>query len=165
MAIFEIIGFLHFIFAFFISMYGIIFKKNWFDIVFMYYSVLVILSWTFYNGECVLTYYIKKMENPNYIAGSQSTDLTDMYLLVGTKQSTKIIASIGLLLNAISLYIVFNRNGFSNIMSALIASIHLLYITVIRLASISNQYFLIFQQMVKIFFIFILILLLSRFLP
>jgi len=154
---FKIIGFLHLVLTLFLSIYGLVIKKNWFDWLYMYYSIIVTLSWTFYNGECLLTYYIKKNKNVNYIAGSNSTDLTDMYLLVGTKQSTHILMIIGLLLDTISLYIVFNRNGYSKFMSALIAGIHLIYVISLRVVSIYNKYFLFFQQLVKLFFIFILI--------
>jgi len=155
--IFSIIGFLHLLLTLFLSIYGLVIKKNWFDWLYMYYSIIVTLSWTFYNGECLLTYYIKKNKNVNYIAGSNSTDLTDMYLLIGTKQSTQIIMIVGLLLDTISLYIVFNRNGYSKFMSALIAGIHLIYVISLRVVSIYNKYFLFFQQLVKLFFIFILI--------
>ena len=65
----------------------------------------------FFDGECFLTYIIKKMENPNYIAGSESTDLTDMNSQFD-KKSFRAFLDIFVVLNIISIFLVNRRNGY-----------------------------------------------------
>ena len=159
----KIIGILHLLFAIFISFYGFIFKKNWFDMIFIYYTLLVLISWTYFNGECCLTYYIKKNQNQNYIAGTESTDMKDMYLLFGSKEIAYVFVSITIIANITSEYIVLKRNGAANYICVILPFMHLLYTLLLRIYSYNlhtNKIFLFLQEIFKLFFIFLFLFML-----
>jgi len=156
----KVIGLLHAFFAIFISFYGLIFKKNWFDYIYIFYTIIVLISWTFYNGECVLTYLIKKNKDRNYIAGAESTDLKDMYLAFGSKEIVYLIITISLFINTISLYLVLKRNNFPYFIYYLLPLFQLLYTISLRIEHKNlhkNKLFLISQEIFKYYFIINLI--------
>lgn len=107
----NIIGISHLIFAILVSMYGLVMNKNWFDKFYIYYNYLVFISWTLFDGECFVTYVIKKLENPNYVAGSDSTDLTDMNMNFDKKNFRNFL-DIFVTLNIISIFLVNRRNNY-----------------------------------------------------
>ena len=158
----KIIGIFHLFFAIFMSLYGILFKKSFFDYFYIFYTILLLISWTMYNGECLLTYYIKKHLNNNYICGQDSTDLKDMYLLTGSKTLTYIFVFFTIFLNTLSEYIVLKRNNYPNYIYYGIPISHLIYNLMLRFF-INNLYknklFLILKNIFKFYFIIMLILL------
>lgn len=158
--LFKIIGVLHIIFATLISFYGFIFKKSWFDYVFIFYNIIIVLSWTFYNGECLITYYIKKYYDNNYISGKDPTDLKDMYLLFGNKYYTFLIVSSTILINVLSEYIVLKRNGYSSFEYIGIPLSHLMYTIALRTFKklYENNLFLYIQNFFKLLFTIFLLL-------
>jgi hypothetical protein len=107
----NIIGMGHLLFAILISIYAFVIEKNWFDKYYIIYNYLVFISWTFFDGECFLTYLIKKWEDPNYVAGSDSTDLTDMNSQFD-KKSFRAFLDIFVVLNILSLFLVNRRNNY-----------------------------------------------------
>ena len=107
----NIIGIVHIAFSILFSVYAFVFKKNWFDKYYLILSYLVFISWTFFDGECLVTYVVKKMENPDYVAGSESTDLTDMELHFDKKSFRAFLNILGVL-NIISIILVNRRNGY-----------------------------------------------------
>jgi hypothetical protein len=107
----KVVGIGHLFFSILISIYAFVFRKNWFDKYYIIYNYLVYISWTFFDGECPLTYLIKKIEDPNYIAGSESTDLADMNLHFD-KKSFRAFLDIFVVLNILSIFLVNRRNGY-----------------------------------------------------
>ena len=106
-----LLGIAHFLFALFIGFYGIVTKKNKFDIFYIYGILLLVISWTFYDGECPITYYVKKSKNKNYIAGEDSNDLDEIFSsFASIKNIVKQIIFISNFLLVISLYLVLSRN-------------------------------------------------------
>jgi hypothetical protein len=154
----KIIGFFHFLISIFNAVYGFIFKKNRFDYVYIIYSIIVFLSWTFFNGECIITYIIKKHNDKNYKIGDNSTDLKNMYLLVGSKNNIYIIISLLILFNVISLFIVLKRNNFPKIIYISYPIIKLLYTFLLRIClNISeNTLFQTIQYIIRIILIIFL---------
>jgi 4-hydroxybenzoate polyprenyltransferase len=156
----KIIGIIHFLFAMLVAFYGIIFKKNMFDFIYILYIFLVLISWTFYNGECVLTYVIKKIKDKNYIAGTESTDMHDMYLLFGSREIINLLLIIGTILGSISFYIVLKRNDYPNYIYYILPLLLLLYTSLLRINNkdiYKNKYFLVFQEIIKYYVIINLI--------
>jgi hypothetical protein len=152
----KTIGVLHILYAIFMSCYGLIFKKNSFDYIYIILTVFTVITWTFYNGECVLTYLIKKNKDKNYIAGTESTDITDMYLLFGSKEIVYFIVTISLFIYMISLYLVLKRNNFPYFIYYPLPLFQLLYAISLRIEHKNlhkNKLFLISQNFFKIYFI------------
>jgi uncharacterized membrane-anchored protein len=164
---YKIIGIIHLLFAFTFSFYGILIKKNWFDNIFILYTIIIITSWTFYNGECPISYYIKKNRDKNYIAGKESVDLEDMKLIIGSKSVIILITSIIVLLNSTSLYLVMKRNKFPKITYILSPLCYVIYCFLLRYYYNNlhiNKTFLFVQEIVKIIMLFILFFVISTFL-
>ena len=156
----KLVGVLHVFFSLFISFYGLMIKKNWFDYIYIFYTIIVSISWTFYNGECILTYLIKKNNDKNYIAGTESTDLKDMYLVFGSKEIVYFIITILLFISAISLYLVLKRNNYPYFIYYLFPIFLLLYTLSLRIQPkklYKNTRFLISQHFFKFYFIINLI--------
>jgi hypothetical protein len=137
--LFIILGVVHFFFAVIMGIYGFIFRKNNFDLFYLFYNLIVAMSWSFYNGECILTYWIKKYRDPEYTAGVNPTDLADMYLLLGSKELVYLIMSLGIVSSPISFYIVFKRNHFPFYIYFPYCISFLLYNFLLRFISLKKQ--------------------------
>ena len=154
------LGISHFLFAYFISLYGIFTKKNSFDFFYIFGIILLVTSWTFYDGECIITYYIKKSKNNNYIAGEDSNDLDDIFSSFNqTKNIAKQIIFFSNFLLVISLYLVLNRNNYPWYIKNVIPLFTFIYLMSCRYIkqSYKSKIFLGFQFIVKIYFIFVLL--------
>lgn len=151
----EIIAVLHGLFALFINIYGFVTKKNRLDYYYLLYIYAVAVSWTFYNGDCLITYYYNKQINPSYQAGD-FTEMSDLHLLFGKnyvpflKKHHIIIVSLMTLVTILSMYRVFIRQGFSVLATCILLAIFILYYI-----SIMNK-----MNLHSIFFILLLVCLL-----
>jgi hypothetical protein len=61
---------LHILNDVFLASYVFLFPKK-FDLYFMIYSVLIKIHWLFLQDECILSVIEKKLENKNYVIGSE----------------------------------------------------------------------------------------------
>ncbi len=147
----------HLFFMFFMTFYPFIFKKSIYDYAYIAFSYFILLHWMFLNGECAITYYFKKLENPNYIAGS---DLYKDELKSVFKDHVKLIQLFLIIHNLIlmlNLFIVSKRN---HIHSFFVISFLLLFeVYFYGLYFFKDHYrnpsFLLFQEILKYLTIFI----------
>lgn len=65
----SVIIFIHLCIVFFLSTYYFFFKKKTYDYIYLFLNYIMLLQWTCLNGECLVTYVFKVIENNNYIAG------------------------------------------------------------------------------------------------
>ncbi len=158
----EVIGILHLSFAIFASFYAFLFKKSWIDYLFILYVLITILSWTFYNGECLITYQFKKKEDPNYIAGQNSNDMKDMYMLMPNPLLANAILLIKFFFHLLSEFIVLSRNKFPTLICYLLPAIHLSYSSSLYVFNYQDNLFLVYQEICKILLILILLYSLKR---
>jgi hypothetical protein len=160
----KIFGFTHLCIFMFLASYGLIFNKNKFDYVYLFCMILTILSWTCYNGECPVSYYIKKQKNQNYISGQNSNDLNDIYSIFGDKYKNYVYTflQIFILLLSISLYLVFKRNNFTNYIFYGLPFFNLVYILLLQIYSLNgvnnNKTFLFLQEIYKLYIMVVIIL-------
>ena len=96
-------GFLHLQGMIFLSIYGF-FKKfsNQLDKLYLIIFIIIPLSWVFFKNECIISYYIKKYNNPEYILGSQPNNIDDITELFPNKLSYEIFFHINHILRIIS---------------------------------------------------------------
>lgn len=106
-------GILHFILSILLYSYGLIVRQrtSW-DSLFLLITYVLVLHWTFYNGECVVSYLAKKKEDPEYVAGSDVFDLKDMSDTGISPETIRIIMNILLLLWFYSTFVVLKRNRY-----------------------------------------------------
>lgn len=158
----KYVGLFHLFSSVFTSLYGILFKKSWLDYLYVFYTLIILISWTFFNGECALSYYIKKKANKNYIAGEESTDIKDMYLLLGSKNIAYFGVTFFTFVNVVSTYIVLKRNNYPSYIYYSFPLLSLLYTISLRVSPINlheNKTFLFTQEIFKAYFILILLIL------
>ena len=74
----KIIGIYHICHSFFLSIYPFNCQD---DIAFVNYYTMILLSYTYLNAECPISYIYKKMKDPSYIAGTTLTSFDDMYAI------------------------------------------------------------------------------------
>lgn len=74
-----LIGIFHFIHAPLLIVYPLVFSSSDWDFAYIQYFFLIMYVYTFYNGECPISFYYKKRANPYYVAGSRITDYREMY--------------------------------------------------------------------------------------
>jgi hypothetical protein len=160
----EIVGFLHLSFAIVASFYAFLFKKSWIDYLFIFYILITMLSWTFYNGECLITYQFKKKEDPNYIAGENSNDMKDMYIIIPNTSLANTIVVVKFFFHLLSEFIVLSRNKFPTIICYLLPAIHFSYSSSLYVFEdvYQNNTFLVFQEVCKILILLILFYSLKR---
>lgn len=109
----NLLPLLHLCLPFIQAGYCFLFKKNKFDIPYIWFNYLIILHWTFLNGECILGYYHKKSENPNYIAGE---DCLKNDFHIEYKEYSFYMYLLSFLFNffiMINTYIILKRNNYS----------------------------------------------------
>lgn len=127
-------GIIHWLFSVFMAFYAFFFStKNPFDYVYLYIMMLVILSWTIHNGECVVSYWIKREEDPKYEAGQATNEAGDMVLAKDYQEIINIVLFIGQFITCIGLYIVFTRNHVSKFISIPTVLTYIIYKMVTRL--------------------------------
>ena len=113
----DIMPVLHLLLTVYIVMYGFVSRKNSFDFLYLFIVYGCPLSWTFYDGECPLTYYHKKGIDPSY-KGRDTKISDDMTTIFGKEGESfinkhyKIIYFVVFITNSISIYLVARRQKF-----------------------------------------------------
>ena len=141
------------------SSYGLIFNKSWVDDVFILYFVLLVLSWTLFKGECVISYMYNLYKNPNYKAGEDST-ASDILEIFGNNETIYLIYSISLtILTVTSTSILLLRNGYSKYILYSSILLFLLYIAMLKMiqSPSSSSVFFIVNEVVRYSFLLILL--------
>ena len=64
----KIIGLIHIILSFILSLY-FIWRKDEYDIYFILYFCIINISWVFMKNECIISYMAKKLHNNDYKLG------------------------------------------------------------------------------------------------
>jgi hypothetical protein len=142
---------LHLILATTLSGYAFILKKNNFDFIYLFCTYLILIHWTFLNGECAISYYFKKQKDKNYVAGK---DLHKDEYSILLKDYVNIIkfflVAINILL-VISVYITFKRNNIPSYISITFLSIFEIYFYGLYFFSnhYKNENFFIFQNVIR----------------
>jgi hypothetical protein len=151
----KIIGGIHLATGCFFSIYGLLFKKNSFDMLYVFFTLLIILSWTCFNGGCILSEFIKKKNINNNDAVSY--ELYDIIEFVGSPIIVYIVIIVFGILNAISIIIILKRNDFSKYIYYALPFLHILYIFLVRLKNLlfNNELFLTLQEGFKFAFVII----------
>jgi len=66
----EAILILHFFLICYMCLYAFVCKRTRWDYFYLLFVYCIVFQRTFYNGECSLSYYYKKTDDPDYVAGT-----------------------------------------------------------------------------------------------
>lgn len=81
----KIIGLIHIILSFILSLY-FIWRKDEYDIYFILYFCIINISWVFMKNECIISYMAKKLHNNDYKLGD-TLDIEDYDSVIGPEIS------------------------------------------------------------------------------
>lgn len=102
-------GILHLIGLISISLYGLVINNYILDKLYIYIFLFIPLSWILCKDECLISYFIKKINNPKYILGSEPFNTNDITNLFYNKKVYYIFFHINHSIRMYSFYIVVNR--------------------------------------------------------
>jgi hypothetical protein len=125
--------------------------------------MLIFLSWTFFEGECCISYYEKKKKNKDYIAGSNNQNVDDMFLWLGPEYEDifYVLVRVFSIISYISIYLVLKRNDYPNYIIYPYILMYLLYYIYLRIPNISSFY----QNFFKVYLIGVIIYTLGTLVP
>ena len=128
--IISLIVLIHLLIRFFTIFYVFYTKNNKYDYIYLKYLYFLILHWTFFNGECILTIFYNKIVNNDY---ENEIDEIDFIFIFGKYKKYLIIFFH--ILMTINIYMVCKRN---NIKDYIIFLFILLFLS----CSFSKYYFI-----------------------
>lgn len=142
---------LHILLVIFLATYVFLFKKSNFDYAYLIIIYLILLHWTFFNGECVLTYLYKKLKDPDYSPGFDPND-NEVKMLFNLSETSMLWISLidGILvMSNIILISIRNRIWSSIYLSFILLFLTFLYATKTFTNHHSDKEFLFFQEKMK----------------
>ena len=93
------------------NIYGIVIPKTFgHDPAYMILFLSVPLSWLACKNECIISYLVKKHENPQYRMGSIPEDSNDLICLFPNPQSYRIFFNVNYGLRMISVFLINHRS-------------------------------------------------------
>ena len=116
------IGWIHIICYFTKNTYGIyssfiyihtkqIHIRNQLDAAYLALFIGLLISWIFFLDECLISYFVKKINNPKYKLGDDSDNMEDMIILFENKDKYKQFENTMTICYFVSLYIVAYRSS------------------------------------------------------
>lgn len=92
------------------NLYGIIFQKHiLLDNLYFMSLIMIPLSWILCKDECIVSYLVKKYENPHYVLGSEPANINDIEELFPDRPTYNMFCHINHGLRMVSLILVNNR--------------------------------------------------------
>lgn len=147
----NVIVYVHILGMLFFSIYAFVFRKSAFDYLYLATFYLVLLQWTFLNGECVLSIASKHVNNPDYVPG-EDIHRDDIITLYPDHETSIRLAYV--LKNAIFLlnyYLVCVRNHIPFYIYSLYLILYVMYSCSLFLfeSHYENESFLRFQKVIQ----------------
>jgi hypothetical protein len=150
----DIFGLMHLVLTCFTALYGIFFKKSTLDKLYIYYILVVNISWTFYNGECLLSLLHKELNNVK----KDSSKSIDIMLWFDSDKHYEIFIWANSILIMFSVIRVFYRNNIPPLMIFIFLFMNLTYLLLTRhFNDCKNLTFLTIQGIYKIYYVYLLI--------
>jgi hypothetical protein len=142
---------LHMALGVFLTFYGIVFSKSWFDYVYLIFMYLMVVHWTFLNGECIVSYHFKRLNDPAYIMGEDVNENEIDVVFKDYPYTVKIAMFLKNLIWTITLYLVLKRCKFSKNMTFVFTFLFFIYHMTRTFTTdhCKNEPFLIFQEIIK----------------
>ena len=110
MIITKYIGIFHLCGMIIENIYGFFSSKNiFFDKLYVISFISIPFSWIICKDECIISYVMKKIENPNYILGNEPENVKDISDLFINEYQYIFFYNINTLLRILSIIIVNNR--------------------------------------------------------
>jgi len=149
----KIIGIFHICHSFLLTIYPYVYD---YDVEYVNYYMWILLSYTYLNAECPISYVYKKIKDPLYIAGTTLTSFDDMYA-IAPKEYVDIYVFIMSCLSTSSLFMVLIRLKTPFISIGTNGIIVLYYIILSRYSGSGSNirtYFMYYQWVLRMYLIY-----------
>ena len=151
----KIIGIFHMCHLLLLTIYPYLYD---YDAEYVNYYVWILLSYTYLNAECPISYLYKKIRDPSYIAGTTLTSFDDMYA-IAPKEYVNLYVFIMTCLSMGSLFMVLIRMKIPFISIGTNGIIVLYYIILSRYSdsdsdSDSRLFFMYYQWVLRMYLIY-----------
>ena len=130
-----VIQIFHTILTLFTAIFPHLYQK--YDLYYVVYIFLVHLHWYIFKGECISTYFEKKLLDPSYKMG-ENLNWSPFYNIIG-KSTMKILGSLSLINVCLVLYRNYNTKIFYPIIALLVLTGILLYLINKKYSYETNQ--------------------------
>jgi hypothetical protein len=85
-----------------------------YDYIFLTCAYLLLLHWTFFKGECIISYLYKKLQNNDYELGSELNNDDFQYVLGDISKYRFYVMFVINIVFMLNIYIVAKRNNIKN---------------------------------------------------
>jgi len=147
----KVIVFIHVLGMIFMATYAFVFQKSTFDYLYLSSFYFILLHWTFLNGECVVAFASKYVNNPDYVPGEDvhKDDLITLYPEYET--SIRIMNVLKQTILFLNYYLVCVRNEIPFLLYSTFITIYILYLIALIFYDYpcQNDSFLLIQDIVK----------------
>ncbi len=109
----TLITVIHIVLTILTSFYAFLFKKTVFDYIYLIILYFILLQWTYLNGECLISYVVKKIRDKDYVAGTDVNTNELEIMFKGKEKMVRLINSIKDVFFFLSIYFVYTRNNFT----------------------------------------------------
>ena len=125
------VGFIHVVLSFIISIY-FIWAPAQFDKYYLFYFLLLTISWSLMKNECAISYFFKYIGDPNYKMGD-TTDVEDYNAVLGPA-AAKVFLNYVLFMYIVNLvFIALRFKGVRNQLATLLVAVSTsLYLTMLH---------------------------------
>ena len=116
-----LVSMIHVLFSLFLVFYAFLFPRSKYDLLILFMIFTIAWCWTVHKGECFLSYYLKKFNDPSYEMGSEvSADDIHVIFRDQHKEYVKMFFSkICPIIQLVAIYILTKRNSFSSVETVL----------------------------------------------
>ena len=109
--IIKTVGYLHIAHTVFYITYPLWSQNVFRDLIYIDYSFFVFFTYTFYNGECPISYFCHALEDDKYISGTSIGHCVDIEYALGSKELTVYYLNTMNTFCILALFFVINRNA------------------------------------------------------
>ena len=163
MNLIKIIGLCHLFGVIIENSYGLIPQVNYYlDKIYLISFVSIPLSWLCFKDECLISYFIKKIENPKYKLGDTPNDIKDIAVFFKPNHYINFVF-VNSFLRVLSVSIVNNRSlNISNYYLIPINSMYLFYSNDINFNLNLRKYLSPYFEIIFSFYLFSFLLLIYK---
>jgi len=143
-----IVSVLHALLAAWLAFYAFFFPRSKYDYLILFLIFTIGWCWTVHKGECFLTYYLRKFNDPSYKMGTD-VNADDMHVIFGdqNKEYVKFFFNkICPIVQTVNIYLLMKRNSFSSAETVLYPLLFYIYyqVSFLKYSSINTYFAVIF---------------------
>ena len=143
-----IVSLLHALFTVSLTFYSFLFTRSKYDYLILFIIFTMSWCWSLYKGECFISYYLKKLNDPSYEMGSNVV-ADDLHVIFGDQNKEYVkffFSTIYPVGQTVNIYLLTKRNSFSSVETVLYPLVFYTYFhsTFLKSSFINNCFAILF---------------------